>query len=130
ALHSTARKLRLEPETLAAELERLRAELDRLDRAQDQDALRQRVAAAQADYDAGAGAVSAKRRAAVRRVERQVTEAMREFGMAGGLLSIVVESCEPGPGGIARAEFQVAGHAGVGPRPIGRVASGGELSRV
>lgn len=130
ALHSTARKLRLEPESLAAELERLRAELDRLDRAQDQDALRQRVAAAQADYDARAGALSAKRKAAVRRLERQVTEAIREFGMTGGRLRIVVEPCEPGPGGIDRVEFLVAGHAGVEPRPIGRVASGGELSRV
>lgn len=130
ALHSTARKLRLEPETLADELARLRAELERLDRAQDHDALRQRVAEAQADYDALAGTLSAKRRAAVRPLERQVTEAIREFGMAGGRLRIVIEASEPGPGGIDRVEFLVAGHAGVEPRPIGRVASGGELSRV
>ncbi len=130
ALHSTARKLRLEPTGLAAELERLRKELARLDRAQDHDALRERVAAAQADYDALATALSGKRRAAVRRLERDVTETIREFGMAGARLRIVIEAGEPGPGGIDRVEFLVAGHAGVEPRPIGRVASGGELSRV
>src|SRR5690606_3074385 len=130
ALHSTARKLRLEPETLADELARPRADPEPVDRAQDHDALRQRVAEAQADYDALAGALSAKRRAAVRPLERQVTEAIREFGMAGGRLRIVIEASEPGPGGIDRVEFLVAGHAGVEPRPIGRVAAGGELSRV
>ena len=50
--------------------------------------------------------------------------------MTGGRLRIVIEPGEPGPGGTDRVEFLVAGHAGVEPRPIGRVASGGELSRV
>ncbi|MEB2320160.1 MAG: DNA repair protein RecN [Pseudomonadota bacterium] len=130
ALHSTARKLRLEPEGLATELERLQAELARLDRAQDHDALRARVASAQADYDSLATALSGKRRAAVRRLELAVTEAIRSFGMAGARLRIGIEAGEPGPGGIDRVEFLIAGHAGVEPRPIGRVASGGELSRV
>ncbi len=130
ALHSTARKLRLEPAGLAAELERLRAELARLDRAQDHDGLRARVAREQADYDARATALSGKRRAAIRRLERDVTEAIRAFGMAGARLRIGMTAGEPGPGGTDRVEFMVAGHAGVEPRPIGRVASGGELSRV
>lgn len=130
ALHSTARKLRLEPAGLAAELERLREELARLDRAQDHDGLRARVAREQADYDALATALSGKRRVAIRRLERDVTEAIRDFGMAGARLRIEMAAGEPGPGGIDRVEFLVAGHAGVDPRPIGRVASGGELSRV
>src|SRR5690606_7888984 len=50
--------------------------------------------------------------------------------VAGARLRIGSETAEPGPGGIDRVEFLVAGHAGVQPRPIGRVASGGELSRV
>ncbi|MFA7503916.1 MAG: DNA repair protein RecN [Burkholderiaceae bacterium] len=130
ALHSTARKLRLEPAGLADELERLRTELARLDQAQDHDALRARLASAQADYDGLATTLSGKRRAAIRRLERAVTEAIRAFGMTGARLRIRMDSAEPGPGGIDRVEFLIAGHAGVEPRPIGRVASGGELSRV
>jgi DNA repair protein RecN (Recombination protein N) len=50
--------------------------------------------------------------------------------MAGGRFEVALAGCEPSPTGVERAEFLVAGHAGVSPKPLARVASGGELARI
>jgi DNA repair protein RecN (Recombination protein N) len=50
--------------------------------------------------------------------------------MQGGRLHIVIEPAEPAAHGVDRVEFRIAGHAGATPRPLGKVASGGELSRI
>jgi DNA repair protein RecN (Recombination protein N) len=50
--------------------------------------------------------------------------------MQGGRLEIALERAEPAAHGIDRVEFRVAGHAGATPRALGKVASGGELSRL
>jgi DNA repair protein RecN (Recombination protein N) len=60
-----------------------------------------------------------------------VTEAMQDLGMAGGRFEVaLVKQDEPQAYGLESSEFLVAGHAGSTPRPIGKVASGGELSRL
>ena len=38
--------------------------------------------------------------------------------------------CEASAYGVEQVEFMVAGHAGVAPRPLAKVASGGELARI
>jgi len=50
--------------------------------------------------------------------------------MAGGRFEVELSSGEPSASGGQRAEFLVAGHAGVSPRPLAKVASGGELARI
>ncbi len=55
---------------------------------------------------------------------------MAQLGMAGGKLAITLEPGEPSASGIDAIEFRVAAHAGATPRPLARVASGGELSRI
>jgi len=51
--------------------------------------------------------------------------------MAGGRFEVTLQPQEsPQAFGLEAAEFLVAGHAGSTPRPLGRVASGGELSRI
>jgi DNA repair protein RecN (Recombination protein N) len=50
--------------------------------------------------------------------------------MAGGRFEVGLAACEPSASGAERAEFLVAGHAGVSPKPLARVASGGELARI
>jgi DNA repair protein RecN (Recombination protein N) len=45
-------------------------------------------------------------------------------------LHIELAACAPQAGGQESVEFLIAGHAGVAPKPLGKVASGGELSRV
>jgi DNA repair protein RecN (Recombination protein N) len=56
---------------------------------------------------------------------------MQQLGMAGGRFDVdLVAQDAPQSFGLESAEFLVAGHAGSTPRPLSKVASGGELSRI
>lgn len=51
--------------------------------------------------------------------------------MKGGVFAVQVDALEAATAhGLDDVQFLVAGHAGTAPRPIGKVASGGELSRI
>ena len=130
ALFSVARKLKLAPAHLAAELDSLRARLDALEQAQDVAALTQRLEAARQEYDDLARRVTAGRERAAAELSVGVTQRIERLGMQGGRLSIAVEPGEPTAHGVDRIEFRVAGHAGATARPLAKVASGGELSRL
>lgn len=130
ALFSVARKLKLAPAHLAAELDSLRARLDALEQAQDVAALTQRLEAARREYDDLARRVTAGRERAAAELSVGVTQRIERLGMQGGRLSIAVEPGEATALGVDRIEFRVAGHAGATARPLAKVASGGELSRL
>jgi DNA repair protein RecN (Recombination protein N) len=56
---------------------------------------------------------------------------MQGLGMAGGCFEVALLPLDsPQAYGLELVEFRVAGHAGSTPRPVGKVASGGELSRI
>jgi DNA repair protein RecN (Recombination protein N) len=55
---------------------------------------------------------------------------MQDLSMAGGRFEVALTACAPSATGAERAEFLVAGHAGASPRPLAKVASGGELARI
>ncbi|MBN9462520.1 MAG: DNA repair protein RecN [Burkholderiales bacterium] len=130
AIFAAARKLRLAPEALAPELERLRARLETLRAAQDIKALRARAEAAHERYRQAAAGLSRERRKAAARLAKGVTAHMAALGMAGGRLEVACEAAEPAASGIDAIEFRVTAHAGTTPRPLAKVASGGELSRI
>lgn len=126
-----ARRYRRPPADLAALLAEWKRELAALDAASDLDALQRTLAQAQADFDGQAKTVSAARRAAAPRLATAVTQAMQQLGMAGGRFEVALLSQDtPQSFGLESAEFLVAGHAGSTPRPLAKVASGGELSRI
>jgi DNA repair protein RecN (Recombination protein N) len=126
-----ARRYRRPPEELPALLAEWRASLRALDDASDLDTLEQRVAAALAAWAAEAKAVSAARKKAAKPLAQRVTDAMQQLGMAGGRFEVALTALdEPQSWGAENVEFLVAGHAGSAPRPLGKVASGGELSRL
>ncbi|MCU0765044.1 MAG: DNA repair protein RecN, partial [Burkholderiaceae bacterium] len=129
-LHDAARKFRCAPEELAALLESSRGKLSALAAAADLDALRGRHGAARAAYDRAAGELGRRRSEAARNMAREVTRAMQDLSMAGGRYEVELTACEPSATGSERAEFLVAGHAGVAPKPLAKVASGGELARI
>jgi len=130
ALHGAARKFKVMPDELAALLAGSRARLAALASANDLDALRAREASTQAIYDKQAKALSRKRAAAARRMSEEVTRAMQDLNMEGGRFDVALSAGEPAASGIDRVEFLVAGHAGVQPKPLAKVASGGELARI
>jgi DNA repair protein RecN (Recombination protein N) len=130
AIHSTARKYRVDPEDLPKELETLSAQLQQLADASDLDAMRAQEDKQKAHYLALAQKLSQARAASADRLGGAVTEAMQELSMAGGRFAIALNACEPAAYGLEQVEFLVAGHAGSVPRPLAKVASGGELARI
>jgi DNA repair protein RecN (Recombination protein N) len=126
-----ARRFRRPPEELAALLAEWRGSLKALDEASDLAGLEQRVEQAHAAWLAVARQVSAAREKAAKPLSQRVTDAMQQLGMAGGRFEVaLVKAEEPQSHGLESAEFLVAGHAGSAPRPLAKVASGGELSRL
>ena len=130
ALHSAARKYRVTPEELPEEHAQLATKLRQLADATDIDGLRKQEDKAAAAYMEVAGRLSARRVKAAAELGTQVTAAMQELSMSGGSFAIGLNSGEPGAHGLEHVEFLVAGHAGVAPRPLAKVASGGELARI
>jgi len=130
ALHSAARKYRVTPEELHDEHAALAAKLRQLADATDIEGLRKQEDKARAAYMEVARRLSARREKAARELGTQVTSAMQELSMSGGSFAVALNAAEPGAHGLEQVEFLVAGHAGVAPRPLAKVASGGELARI
>jgi DNA repair protein RecN (Recombination protein N) len=128
---SLARRYRRPPADLAALLAEWKRELSALDAAADLDALEAAVRDAKAAFDAQARKVSAARKQAAPKLAASVTQAMQQLGMAGGRFEVALQTQDaPQSFGLESAEFLVAGHEGSTPRPLAKVASGGELSRI
>lgn len=128
---SLARRYRRAPQELPAALQAWRDELRALEEASDLEALAQREREAGMAFQKEADRTSQQRRKAAPKLAQSVTAAMQQLGMAGGRFEIELgRLAEPQSHGNETAEFLVAGHAGSTPRPLGKVASGGELSRI
>ncbi|MBB3195841.1 DNA repair protein RecN [Roseateles terrae] len=126
-----ARRYRRPPAELPALLDEWKAELAQLDAATDLEGLQARQAQALKIYQKEAKSVSAARAKAAPALSTAVSQAMQQLGMAGGRFEVALQPQEePQAFGLESAEFLVAGHAGSTPRPLGKVASGGELSRI
>jgi DNA repair protein RecN (Recombination protein N) len=131
ALHAAARKHRVRPEALHELLLDLEKRLGELELAVNPEALKREVVAAQARYEAAARKLSARRAAGAQSLSKAVTAAMQSLAMAGGTFNIESRRLEePGAGGAEDIEFQVSSHPSLPLRPLAKVASGGELSRV
>lgn len=128
---SLARRYKRQPAELPALLASWKDELAKLDAAADLAALE---AAEKKDHDAflkEAKILSAARAKAAPQLAKAVTQAMQGLGMQGGRFEVALEKSEtPSAFGLEEVAFLVAGHAGSTPRPVGKVASGGELSRI
>jgi DNA repair protein RecN (Recombination protein N) len=95
------------------------------------DELQQAVKAARAAYQQCADQLSERRTAAARELGERVSQTLAGLGMPGGRFTITLERLEkPTPGGLETVEFQVSANPGQPLRPLAKVASGGELSRI
>ena len=128
---SLARRYKRPPEELPGVLAQWRQDLAQLDAASDLQGLEAAEQAAQAAYQQAAKQLSKQRQKAVKPLSEAVTTAMQQLGMQGGRFEVSLHSSEaPAQHGLEDIGFLVAGHAGSTPRPVGKVASGGELSRI
>ena len=128
---SLARRYKRSPPELPGLLQSWQSELRRLDEAADLASLEAAEATSAKAYHEAARHLSLSRAQAAPKLSRVITDAMQELGMVGGQFDVGLEkSAEPTSHGTDDVIFRVAGHAGVSPRTIAKVASGGELSRI
>jgi DNA repair protein RecN (Recombination protein N) len=128
---SLARRYKRTPADLPGLLAGWKEELAQLDAAADLGALEAAEQKAAAAYMTEARALSRQRAKAAPLLGKAITQAMQGLGMQGGRFEVALEkSALPTQNGMEDVAFLVAGHAGSTPRPVGKVASGGELSRI
>lgn len=128
---SLARRYKRAPGELPTLWEDWKAEMRQLDAATDLEQLQAAEAASAKAYQAAARALSLARAKAAPKLSNAITHAMQGLGMGGGKFEVsVTKTHEPAAHGIDDVVFLVAGHPGMSPKPIGKVASGGELSRI
>jgi len=128
---SLSRRYKRPPEELAATLATWKEELHRLDAAADLAGLEAAEQQAFAAFMEEAKAISKVRAKAAPKLAQAITQAMQGLGMQGGRFEVALtQAAQPMQSGLEDVAFLVAGHAGSTPRPVGKVASGGELSRI
>ncbi|GAB3093498.1 DNA repair protein RecN [Lysobacter terrae] len=133
-LHELSRKHRVPAEQLAAQRDAIADELARLRGADERlQQLDEVIAQARTRWRTAAETLGSKRRQAATRLSKDTTALIAELGMGGGRFEVQLEPSEserPDPLGGERVEFLVAANLGQPARPLRKVASGGELSRV
>jgi DNA repair protein RecN (Recombination protein N) len=128
---SLSRRYKRTPPELPGLLAAWKEELTKLDAAADLAALEAAEKKAADAYMAEARNLSKARAKAAPQLAKAVTHSMQGLGMQGGRFEVLVEkSPQPAQSGLEDVSFLVAGHSGSTPRPVGKVASGGELSRI
>jgi DNA repair protein RecN (Recombination protein N) len=126
-----ARRYKRAPAELPTLLTGWKAELAQLEAASDIAALEAAERKAHAALAAACKTLTTQRRKAAPLLGSAITQAMQGLGMQGGKFEVALTALnEPAMHGAESIEFLVAGHAGSTPRPVGKVASGGELSRI
>jgi DNA repair protein RecN (Recombination protein N) len=133
AIEELSRKHRVPVNELtahAAKLEKDLAELTSADN--DLSALKKQQVEALDIYRKLATQLSAARQTSARTLSKDITARMQTLGMAGGrfLIDITQPNGEPAAHGIDSVEFRVTANPGQPLRPLAKVASGGELSRL
>lgn len=130
-IHATARKFRIAPEALSVLADSLQKQLASLGSVTDIDHLRAIEMAAQVEYLQQAQALSEIRKKAAADLSHQVSLAMQTLAMVGGAFAVALMPLQQGiASGLEQIEFQVSAHQGMPLRPLAKVASGGELSRI
>ncbi|MFY8054016.1 MAG: DNA repair protein RecN [Limnohabitans sp.] len=128
---SLSRRFKRQPQELPALYAEWQQRLSQLDAATDLAALEATEAKAAAAYQTEAKKISQARSKAAPKLATAITQAMQGLGMQGGRFEVQLDKADaPTASGLETVSFLVAGHAGSTPRPVGKVASGGELSRI
>ena len=132
ALHGAARRHHIAPQELGAFLSQRRTRLAELEIASDIAALAQAESAACSQYRDLARALSAGRKKAAAKLSREISSAMNDLAMKGGRFQVQLQplGTDGGAHGDESVEFAVSANSGMEPRPLAKVASGGELSRI
>lgn len=130
AIRGLARKHDVAPDDLAEFAQTLADRLETLDQGEaDQKALALAVKNASEAYETAANELSAKRKAAATKLDKAVSAELAPLKMERAVFETRITSETPGPDGIDQVAFTVATNPGAPAGPLGKIASGGELSR-
>ena len=131
-IHDLSRKHRINPKELGSLQEALSSELEQLMKASDQsNNLDELISTAESAYFDAAKKLTASRQKAAKKLEKQVTENIHQLGMPNGQFVIDFTALDDiAAAGMERVEFLVTMNPGQPLKPLTKVASGGELSRI
>ncbi len=133
-LHDLARKHRVRLEALPELYQSLAQHYESLVSAdQRRQALSAELATAEKAYLQAAEALRQSRRQAAGELAAQVVQHLQRLGMAGGTLEVqltLLPAAQRSARGLDQVDFLVSANPGQPPRPLSKVASGGELSRI
>ena len=131
AIHGIARTLRVAPDALPELRIRGEERLAQLASVGDASVLAARLDAAEKAYRVAARTLSSVRRKAAAKLGKEVSAAMADLALGVARFEVTLQPLVDGSAhGDERVEFLIATNAGMAPRPLAKVASGGELSRV
>ncbi len=131
AVMAHSRKNRVQPSELPGLLVGWRQRLAELDESADLALLETKVAAAKAAYLAIAQKLSAGRQKAATDMGKAVSDIMRQLALSAGRFEVALPVVTDGAVyGLEQVEFRIGGLAGNEAKPLAKVASGGELSRI
>jgi DNA repair protein RecN (Recombination protein N) len=129
-IHNTARKNRVKPEDLADLLVKSQARMTELELFANDGELTKQETHALVSYMQLAKQLSDGRKSAAIKLGSKISAEMQRLSLSGGKFEVALSEQAPTANGLEQIEFLVAGHAGVEARPLSKVASGGELSRI
>jgi len=128
-----SRKHRVEPETLHALHEKLQKELDDIDHVDERlEELNNEQKELEEKYLKACEKLSASRKKAASKLNKNITQSMQTLGMTGGKFEITIQAATARRSayGLDQIEFTVTANDGQACKPLSRVASGGELARI
>ena len=129
-IHNISRKYRVQPEELDQLLAKSQLRMAELALFVNDGELAKQEAEALSLYMQLAKKLSEGRQLAATKLSQQITAEMQRLSLSGGKFEVALTPQAPSLVGLEQVEFLVSGHAGVVARPLNKVASGGELSRI
>ena len=129
--HRLARKYRTQPESLKQEYETWQAELEQLNQLEDPETLAEQVELSHQFFLEKAQYLDHIRREAAEPLAKQLTEQVKQLALPEAFFEFKFEPLEqPSAEGFSFIQLLFTANKGIPAQPLGRVASGGELSRI
>ena len=133
-IHAVARKHKIQPGELAEFTSKLRKQLNRFQCSDEElSALQDKDQALRSEYLEFAQTLSKQRQKAAKKLSSAVNSQLKVLGMVDATLEVKLEKLSsdlPSARGLEASEFLVSTNPGQPAKPLAKVASGGELSRI
>ena len=124
------RKYRIKPEELDSVSNDWKERYNLLEKLIDKKEITEALNEAKRSYDQAASTLSKKRQKAALELNKTITAKLKDLSFTDGKFEVNLKKIEPSANGNEQVEFLISTYLNAEPRPIQKVASGGELSRI